>query len=89
MPIIPQTLNIYISRTTRTKSINLHTIRKLIKYSLKNMTIKTISAPTIFKTLMSEGRSVLSPGKRGTKSERVNKGLTKLYLNDLLILITF
>ena len=35
MPIIPQTLNINNSRTTRAKSINLHTIRKLIEYSLK------------------------------------------------------
>ena len=36
MPIIPQTLNNIIFRTTNTKSINLHTIRSLTKYSLKN-----------------------------------------------------
>ena len=36
MPIIPQTLNSIIFRTTNTKSINLHTIRSLTKYSLKN-----------------------------------------------------
>ena len=35
MPIIPQTLNINNSTTTRTKSINPHTIRELIEYSLK------------------------------------------------------
>ena len=36
MPIIPQTLNINNSRITRAKYIDLHTIRKLIEYSLKN-----------------------------------------------------
>ena len=36
MLIIPQTLNINNSRTTRAKYISLHTIRKLIEYSLKN-----------------------------------------------------
>ena len=35
MPIITQTLNINNLRTTSAKSINLHTIRKLIEYSLK------------------------------------------------------
>ena len=37
MPIIPQTLNINNSRTTRAKSINLHTIRKLIECSFKKV----------------------------------------------------
>ena len=37
MPIILQTLNINNLRTTSAKSINLHTIRKLIEYSLKNV----------------------------------------------------
>ena len=37
IPIIPQTLNINNYRNTRTKSINLHIIRKLIRYSLKNI----------------------------------------------------
>ena len=36
MPVIPQILNINNLRTTRAKSIKLHTIRKLIEYSLKN-----------------------------------------------------
>ena len=37
MPIIPQTLNINNLRTTNAKPINLRTIRKLIKYSLKTL----------------------------------------------------
>ena len=37
MPIITQTLNINNVRTTFAKSTNLHTIRKLVKYSLKNV----------------------------------------------------
>ena len=40
MPIIPQTLNINNLRTTSAKSINLHTIRKLIEYSLKNVPVR-------------------------------------------------
>ena len=36
-PIIPQTLNINNLRTTRAKSINLHTVRKFIEYSFKNV----------------------------------------------------
>ena len=35
IPRIPQTLNINNSRPTNAKSINLHTIRKLVEYSLK------------------------------------------------------
>ena len=37
MPIIPQTLNTNNLRTTNAKPINLRTIRKLIKYSLKTL----------------------------------------------------
>ena len=37
MPIIPQTLNTNNLRTTYAKPINLRTIRKLIKYSLKTL----------------------------------------------------
>ena len=40
MPIITQTLNINNLRTTSAKSINLHTIRKLVEYSLKNISGK-------------------------------------------------
>ena len=35
--IITQTLNITNLRTTSAKSINLHAIRKLVEYSLKNL----------------------------------------------------
>ena len=37
MPIITQTLNINNLRTTSATSINLHIIRKLVEYSLKNV----------------------------------------------------
>ena len=40
MPIIPETLNINNLRNTNAKSMNLHTIRKFIEYSLKNILIK-------------------------------------------------
>ena len=36
-PIITQTLNISNLRTTSGNSINLHTIRKFVEYSLKNL----------------------------------------------------
>ena len=71
MLIIQQTLNINNSRTTRAKSINLHTIRKLIEYSLKEVRIKAMLTPIVLEILMSEGRSVLSPAQWGTRSERV------------------
>ena len=71
MPIVPQTLNINKLRTTSAKSINLHTIRKLVEYSLNNPLVKAIFTLTVFEILLSEGRSVLSPAERGTGSERV------------------
>ena len=40
MPIIPQTFNINNLRPTSAKSINLHTIRKLTEYFLKNVRVK-------------------------------------------------
>ena len=70
MPIIPQTLNINNSRTTRAKSINLHTIRKPIECSFKQVLIQAMLSPTVFEILMSEGRWVLSPAQRGTGSKR-------------------
>ena len=78
MPVILQTLNTNNSRTTTAKSINLHTIRKLIEYSLKNIVMKVVFTPTVFEILMSECRSVLSPAQRGTGSERVNKRLSRI-----------
>ena len=78
MPVILQTLNTNNSRTTTAKSINLHTIRKLIEYSLKNIVMKIVFTPTVFEILMSECRSVLSPAQRGTGSEMVNKRLSRI-----------
>ena len=43
MPIITQTLNINNLRTTGARSINLHTIRKLVEYSLKNFPFRDIA----------------------------------------------
>ena len=47
------------------------TIRKLIEYSLKNVSVKAMFTLTVFEILLSEGRSVLSSAQRGTGSERV------------------
>ena len=72
MPIITQTLNINNLRTKSAMSINLHTTRKLVEYSLENVAAKAMFTLTVFEILLSEGRSVLSPTQRGTGSERVN-----------------
>ena len=69
MPIILQTLNINNLRTTSAKSINLHTIRKLIEFSLKKPTAKAMFTLTSFEILLSEVRSLLSPAQRGTGGE--------------------
>ena len=69
MPIITQTLNIDNLRITSAKSVNLHST---VKYSLKNVAAKAMFTPTVFKILISEDKSVLSPAQRGTGSERVN-----------------
>ena len=82
MPIITQTLNIDNLRTTSAKSVNLHTIRKLVEYSLKNVAAKAMFTPTVSKILMSEDKSVLSPAQRGTGSEMVN-----VYEQSLFILL--
>ena len=70
-PVITQTLNINNLRTASPKSINLHNIRKLIKYSLKIVLVRAMFTTTVFEILLFEGRLVLSPAKRGTESERV------------------
>ena len=67
MPIILQTLNNNL-RTTSAKSINLYTIRKLIEYSLKHVSVKAMF--TVFEVFLTEGRSVLSPAQRGARSAR-------------------
>ena len=68
MPIIPQTSNINNLRGRSAKSINLHTIRKVIKYSLKKVSLKAMFTLNFFEILL-EGRSVLLLAERGTKSE--------------------
>ena len=64
-------------RTTRAKSINLHTIRKLIEYSLKNVLVKAMFTPSVFEILMHEGRSVLTAAQRGTRNEGVKVSVKK------------
>ena len=71
IPIIPESSNMNSLRTTSTKSTNLHTITKLVEYSLENFVVKTMFTLTVFEILLFEGRSVLSPAQRGTKSKRV------------------
>ena len=58
-------------RTTIAKSINLHTIRKVIEYSFEMIPIKATFTPTIFEILMFEVRWVLLPTQRDTGNERV------------------
>ena len=72
MSIIAQTLNINNSRTTSGKSINLHTNRKLVEYSLKHVAAKAMFTLSVFEILLSEGRSILPPAQRSTGSETVN-----------------
>ena len=55
MPAIPQILSINNLRATSAKTITLHTIRKLIEHSLKNVPVKAIFTLTIFEILMFEG----------------------------------
>ena len=59
MPKFTQTLNINNLRATCAKSINLHTIRKLVEYSLKIDVAKALFTRTVLEVLLSEGRSVL------------------------------
>ena len=51
MPIFPQTLNINTLRTTSAKPISMHTIGKLIKYSLKNVSVKTMFTINSFRDI--------------------------------------
>ena len=70
MPIITQTLNINILRSTSAKSINLHTTRKLVKYSFK-MCSKILFTLSLLGRLLSEGRSVFCHAQGGTGRKRV------------------
>ena len=59
IPEIPQILNIYNQRTVSEKSANREIIRKLIKYSSRNVLVKAMFAFTVFKILQFLGRSAL------------------------------
>ena len=65
IPIIPQTLNAIA------KSINLHIIRKLIKYSLKKDFLKAMFTLSDFEILLFEARSIPWPAQLVTGSRRV------------------
>ena len=52
MPIITQTLNINDMRITIANSINLDNIRKVVEYSLKNLSAKAMFTLPIFKALL-------------------------------------
>ena len=76
MPIITQTLNMNDLRTTSAKSNNLHTIRKLIEYSLKTVLVKAMFTLTVFEILLSEGQYYHLPsGPQGAE------GLKKIFFS--------
>ena len=81
MQIFPQTLNINNLKATSAKSISMHTIGKLIKYSLKSVRVKTMFTLTVFEILLLKGRLVLSPG-----TERVNMNF--LFVQSSFFVIT-
>ena len=85
IPIIPTSLNINNWITTSAKSINLHIIRKLIEYFLKNICVKAMFTLTVFEILLFKGRSLLTPAQRGTRSKRVQI-LVKIKKNVLFLL---
>ena len=58
IPIILQNLNINNWRTTSAKSINLIIITKLIKYSFKNVRVKSMFTIILLEILLFESRSV-------------------------------
>ena len=66
-------------RTTSGESINLHTIRKLVEYSFKNVAAKAMFTLSVFEILLPKGRSVLPPAQRSTGSETVNVMNNLLY----------
>ena len=72
MPIITQTLNMNNLRTTSAKSNNLHTIRKLIEYSLKTVLVKAMFTLTVFEILLSEGQYYHLPsGPQGAEGLKI------------------
>ena len=85
MLIITQDLNINNLRTRSGKSINLHIIKKVVDYSLKDVAAKVMFIFIVLQILLSEGRSLLWPSQRGTAIERV-KVLVKNIVNLLKFL---
>ena len=59
MLIITQDLNINNLRTRSGKSINLHIIKKLVDYLLKDVAAKVMFIITVLQILLSEDRSLL------------------------------
>ena len=90
MPIILQILDINNLRTKSAKSINLHIIRKLIKYCLKSICVVKIMFPfTVFKILLFEDWLVLLPTQWDTQNKGVkvwvkNKKIFGFCLNDFI-----
>ena len=66
IPEIPQISNICNQRTVSEKSANREIIRKLIKYSSRNVLLKVVFAFTVFKILQFLGRSALGITQRLT-----------------------
>ena len=79
MPITTQTLNINNLRTTSSKSINLHTIRNLIEYSLKKVVVKATFTLRVSEILLFVGRAVLSPAQWAARSKRVKVPLNECH----------
>ena len=79
MPVTPQTLNINNLRITGAKSINLEIIRKLIKYSFKNVTLTQCLLLPFWRYCCSMiGRYYHTPsGVQGTKGLREKRLLDK------------
>ena len=75
MPIISQILNINNFRTKSAKSINLHTIRNVIQYLFKNVSLKAMLTLTIFDIPLFKGGLVLLPTQESTSSKRVKVSL--------------
>ena len=71
MLIITQDLNINNLRTRSGNSINLHIIKKLVDYSLKDVAAKVMFIFTVLQISLSEDRSLLWPSQGSTATERV------------------
>ena len=66
MQIFPQTLNINNLKTTSAKSISMHTIGKLIKYSLKKRPCKDNVHPYRFRDIAAQRQvSIITWDRKG------------------------